>query len=135
MQRSLALCTFHALPAHHSARYEEDGRGNRRELPNIIIRLKMAVSDDINDAANVGGGSEAAMLEERSGMIDEEVSTDDRNLNKDGGAKTKAFFKCFRLVGGFYHRAIAAWPRTSALAFGVVLPLFLLIALSVFFGE
>lgn len=113
------------------------GRGLKidKTAKHIIIFVKMTVTDDSNDATNGGDGSEAAMPEEESGMRDDEVGTDDRNLNEDGGAKTKAFMKCFKLFGGFYHRAIAAWPRTSALAFGVVLPLFLLIALSVFFGE
>ena len=82
---------------------------------------------DIDEAANGGGSLAAAPQADELPVSDENVGSD-RNLEK----------KCIkfgRTVGGFYHRAIACWPRTSALAFGVVMPLFLLIALSVFFGE
>ncbi len=93
----------------------------------------MTVSNDSNDATNGGGDLVVAIPEEELG-IREEVSTDDRSLDDDD-EEAKTYIKCFKCVGGFYHRAIDAWPRTSAIAFGVVMPLFLLIALSVLFGE
>jgi len=96
----------------------------------------MTVSNDSNDATNGNGGGDlvVAIPEEELGIREEEVSTDDRNLDDDD-EEAKTYIKCFKCVGGFYHRAIDAWPRTSAIAFGVVMPLFLLIALSVLFGE
>eukprot|EP00984_Skeletonema_dohrnii_P010789 scaffold4233_cov142-Skeletonema_dohrnii-CCMP3373.AAC.32 len=92
----------------------------------------MTESNDSNEAANGGGGMAAAPQaqvppeEDELPASDEDVGSD-RNLEK-------RCIKFGRSVGGFYHRAIAAWPRTSALTFGVVVPLFLLIAVSVFFG-
>ena len=87
---------------------------------------------DINEAAN-GGGSLAAAPQAQVPPEDE-LPVSDENVGSDRNLEKKCI-KFGRTVGGFYHRAIAAWPRTSALTFGVVVPLFLLIAVSVFFGE
>jgi hypothetical protein len=101
-----------------------------------------ASTDDSNGAANGGGGPEEeeavpqaqGLPEDELLVRDEDASSD--NLNDDDDVEEeKKFMKCVRRIGGFYHRAIDAWPRTSALTFGVVLPLFFLIAMSALFGE
>jgi len=97
-----------------------------------VYHNKMIKMTDINEAAN-GGGSLAAAPQAQVPPEDE-LPVSDENVGSDRNLEKKCI-KFGRTVGGFYHRAIAAWPRTSALTFGVVVPLFLLIAVSVFFGE
>mmetsp|Transcript_13012 Transcript_13012/g.22196 ORF Transcript_13012/g.22196 Transcript_13012/m.22196 type:complete len:681 (-) Transcript_13012:107-2149(-) len=87
---------------------------------------------DINEAAN-GGGSLAAAPQAQVPPEEDELPVSDENVGSDRNLEKKCI-KFGTSVGGFYHRAIAAWPRTSALTFGVVVPLLLLIAVSVFFG-
>ena len=98
-----------------------------------------ASTDDSNGAANGGGGPEEEAVPQAQGLPEDELLVRDEdassdNLN-DNVEEEKKFMKCVRRIGGFYHRAIDAWPRTSALTFGVVLPLFFLIAMSALFGE
>ena len=99
-----------------------------------------ASTDYSNGAANGGGGREAEAVPQAQGLPEDELvvrdeDASDYNLNDDDVEEEKRFMKCIRRIGGFYHRAIDAWPRTSALTFGVVLPLFFLIAMSALFGE
>ena len=101
-----------------------------------------ASTDDSNGAANGGSGPEEEAVPQAQGLPedellvrDEDASSDNLNDDDDDVEEEKTFMKCVRRIGGFYHRAIDAWPRTSALTFGVVLPLFFLIAMSALFGE
>ena len=98
-----------------------------------------ASTDDSNGAANCGGGPEEEAVPQAQGLPEDELLVRDEdassdNLN-DNVEEEKKLMKYVRRIGGFYHRAIDAWPRTSALTFGVVLPLFFLIAMSALFGE
>ena len=64
-----------------------------------------------------------------------ELQSGDEQPTNEGVDSTNPCFRFCKRFGSLYYRIIASWPRTSALTFGVVVPLFLLIAVSVFFGE
>jgi hypothetical protein len=100
-------------------------------------------SDDTNEAA-IGSLAAASQDHPEEELLRDEDVDSDRNFVADQEEEeeeeeeeetTKCTRLCERIGLKCCCRLVTKWPRTSALTFGVVVPLFFLIAVSVFFGK
>jgi hypothetical protein len=87
----------------------------------------MAVEEEAADNQEEKGGSTP---QQKNGLLHLQLEDNEENDANDGC--------CLRMCKGRWcsccGKCIARWPRTFAVFFGVIFPLWLLIALSVFFG-
>ena len=97
----------------------------------------MMESGATNGAANGGCGGLAAAPQAQLPSEDERDEDVDpfSNADREEEEETTKCTRCCSRKTGCCCRLIMAWPRVSALTFGVVLPLFALIAMSLFFGK